>query len=69
MKQQTTPLFLGIPYDFRPPTWARVKARLWNPGGPMSAPHVWGWGYSLNFAHRGTWLLLAGLAILAFTAV
>ena len=63
------PRFLGIPYDFRWPTWRRARQRLWNPGGPMLAPHIWGWGYTLNFAHLGTWAIIAGLAGLASGAI
>lgn len=57
--------FLGVPYDFRKPTLARVLHRLYNPGGPMFSPHVFGWGYSLNLAHKGSWLFLGGVALLA----
>jgi uncharacterized membrane protein len=35
----------------------------------MFSPHVWGWGYTLNFAHAGTWLTILGLAILALGTV
>ena len=44
-----TGTFLGIPYDFRKPTWQRIKARVWNPeSDKLVAPHVFGWGYTLN---------------------
>lgn len=43
--------FLGIPYDWRRPTLARVKERWWNPGDPrFFTPKVSGWGYAINFA-------------------
>jgi hypothetical protein len=42
--------FLGIPYDFRWPTWSVVKERLWNSRDPrLFTPHVFGWGWSINF--------------------
>lgn len=50
---------LGVPYDFRKPSWSKVKGRLWSPGGPLMTPKVWGWGWTLNFAHKGSWLILA----------
>lgn len=41
--------YLGLPYDWRRPTWARFKARVWNPEDPrMLAPKAFGWGYDLN---------------------
>lgn len=41
--------FLGIPYDFRKPTLARIKERCWNPTDMrIFTPHVFGWGYSIN---------------------
>jgi hypothetical protein len=40
---------LGIPYSFEPPTPGRVKATVWNrDNDDLLAPHVYGWGYSLN---------------------
>ena len=63
------PEFLGMPYAFRPPTWRRARLRLWNRGGPMFSPHIWGWGYTLNFAHAGTWVTILGLAAFALGAV
>jgi hypothetical protein len=42
--------FLGMPYDFRALTWARVKARLWNPRDQrILVPKAFGWGYAINF--------------------
>jgi hypothetical protein len=42
--------FLGIPYDFTPPTVARVKRTACNPDNDrLLAPHTYGWGYSINF--------------------
>ena len=43
--------FLGIPYDWRLPTRARIEARWWNPAEPrLFTPRVTGWGYAINFA-------------------
>ncbi|MGZ4338749.1 MAG: DUF5808 domain-containing protein [Gaiellaceae bacterium] len=43
--------FLGIPYDWRRPTAARVKSRWWNPDDPrVLTPKAFGWGWDLNFA-------------------
>lgn len=43
--------FLGIPYDWRRPTKARFKARLWNPQEPrLIVPRAYGWGWTINFA-------------------
>ncbi len=40
-----------VPYDFRPPTPARVLERWWNPDDPrLFTPHVFGVGWSLNLA-------------------
>ena len=41
--------FLGIPYDWRAPTWERVKSRCWNPSDRrLLTPKTFGWGYDLN---------------------
>jgi len=54
-----TGTFLGIPYDWRRPTWARLKARVWNPDDPrLFTPKWFGWGYSINLA--AVWRLLRG---------
>lgn len=43
--------FLGVPYDWRRPTVARVKERWWNPGDPrLFTPKVYGWGWDVNLA-------------------
>jgi hypothetical protein len=43
--------FLGIPYDWRRPTWQRLRARIWNPDNPrLFVPRAFGWGYTINFA-------------------
>jgi uncharacterized membrane protein len=46
-----TGTFLGVPYDWRRPTRARVKSRLWNPAEPrLFVPRVFGMGWDINFA-------------------
>jgi hypothetical protein len=55
-------LFGFMPYDFRRPSIAKIGHRLYRPGGPMWAPKVYGVGWTLNFAHRGTHVLLAACA-------
>jgi uncharacterized membrane protein len=43
--------FLGVPYDWRRPTKARSKSKLWNRAEPrLFVPKVYGWGWSINFA-------------------
>ena len=38
-----------VPYDFRPPTPARVRARVWAPDDPrLLQPQVFGVGWSIN---------------------
>lgn len=42
--------FLGMPYEFRSPTTARVMERLWNPSNPqIFMPRLWGMGWAINF--------------------
>jgi hypothetical protein len=39
-----------VPYDFRRPTLARVRERLWAPESPhLVTPQVFGVGWSVNF--------------------
>jgi hypothetical protein len=48
MKSKTG-TFLKIPYDWRWPTWAVIKERMWNPQDQrLFTPHVFGWGWSIN---------------------
>jgi hypothetical protein len=53
MNSKNTPkvgTFWGIPYDWRKPTKARYRLRLWNPEEPkLITPRAFGWGYDLNF--------------------
>ncbi|MQA85955.1 MAG: hypothetical protein GEV03_15340 [Streptosporangiales bacterium] len=42
---------VGVPYDLRPPTPGRVRAALWDPTNDrILIPHVFGVGWSINFA-------------------
>jgi hypothetical protein len=43
-------VFLGIPFDWRIPTWQRFRERLWNPADRrVLVPKVFGWGWDINF--------------------
>jgi hypothetical protein len=37
-----------VPYDYRWPTVDRIKARLWDPNGPLIGPQVFGVGWTVN---------------------
>lgn len=51
MDKTRTGRFLGVPYDWRRPTWERAKSRWWNSEDRrIFTPKSWGWGYSLNLA-------------------
>jgi hypothetical protein len=42
---------LGLPYDFRPPTLARIRAEFWDPDNDaLFTPHAFGVGYGINLA-------------------
>jgi hypothetical protein len=44
-----TGTFLGMPYDFRAPSWERVRERAWNPADQrLFTPKSFGWGYDIN---------------------
>jgi hypothetical protein len=48
-RRPRTGTFLMIPYDWRMPTFARVKERWWNPTDRrFFTPKTWGWGFGLN---------------------
>jgi len=50
-KRSRTGKFLGVPYDWRPPTAARVRSRWWNPDEPrLFTPKAFGWGFDVNIA-------------------
>jgi hypothetical protein len=41
--------FLGLPYDWRRPTWSRIRERAWNPhDARLLTPKSFGWGYDIN---------------------
>ena len=49
MREKYTGRFLGLPYDWRRPTWQRFTSRVWNPDdGRLFAPKSFGWGLTLN---------------------
>lgn len=49
-----------VPYDLRPPTWARVRQAYWNPRDPrLFTDRVLGVGWAINL-HRAR-VLLSGL--------
>ncbi|HJS71903.1 MAG TPA: hypothetical protein VJ858_04170 [Acidimicrobiia bacterium] len=45
-----------VPYDFRLPTWDRIKTTYWNPGGPLLPGKVFGVGWAFNFGAVGRML-------------
>ncbi len=54
MRREPEGELLGIPYSFSPPTLERVKGRLWNAEDPrVLTPHIFGWGWSINFCQIG----------------
>jgi hypothetical protein len=47
---------LGMPYDWRRPTLARLRSRVWNPDEPrLFTPKSFGWGYDINFYRLVHW--------------
>jgi hypothetical protein len=49
---------LGVPYDFRLPTMAKVRERLWSPANPnLLVPHAFGMGWTLNLGRLRTLLV------------
>jgi hypothetical protein len=41
--------FLGVAYDWRAPTLARVRERVWNPADRrIFTPKELGWGWTIN---------------------
>jgi hypothetical protein len=59
--------WLGLlPYDFRRPTWSKVKSRLYRPGDSLWVPKVFGAGWTLNVAHpQAKWVGLATLILVS----
>jgi hypothetical protein len=50
-ERSKTGTFLGVPYDWRRPTVARLKSRWWNPEDPrLLTPRWFGWGWDINVA-------------------
>ena len=48
-RPQKTGKFLGTPYDWRRPTMARIKQRVWNPNDRhLFTPKSFGWGWDIN---------------------
>jgi hypothetical protein len=48
-KKEGRGTFLGLPYSFERPTPGQVRRSLWDPDDArLLAPHVFGWGYSVN---------------------
>jgi hypothetical protein len=46
-----------VPYDFRPPTWERIRGAYWNPESDrLFTDRVWGVGWAVNL-HRAKVLL------------
>jgi hypothetical protein len=49
-----------VPYDFRPPTWERIRDAYWNPASDsLLSDRVFGVGWAINL-HRAKTLLEAG---------
>jgi hypothetical protein len=49
MRLSKTGTFLRVPYDWRRPTWDRVKSRWWNPAdNRVFTPKTFGWGFDIN---------------------
>jgi ABC-type sugar transport system substrate-binding protein len=49
-----------VPYDFRPPTWERIRRAYWNPEDPrLFTDKVLGVGWSINL-NRASQLLEQG---------
>ena len=50
-------LFGIVPYDFRPPTWRRIRDAYWNPGSDhLFSDRVFGVGWAVNL-HRAKTLM------------
>ena len=49
-----------VPYDFRPPTWDRIRGAYWNPASDrLFSDRAFGVGWAINL-HRARTLLRAG---------
>ncbi|HVV90451.1 MAG TPA: DUF5808 domain-containing protein [Solirubrobacterales bacterium] len=48
-RREKTGTWMGVPYDWRRPTWARFRSRWWNPDDRrFFTPRAFGWGYDFN---------------------
>ncbi len=53
-----------VPYDFRPPTWQRIREAYWNPDSDrLFSDRVFGVGWAVNL-HRAKTLMEAGFDLL-----
>lgn len=51
MNEKRTGKFLGVPYDWRRPTVARLRSRWWNDHDTrIFTPKSYGWGFDVNVA-------------------
>jgi uncharacterized protein DUF5808 len=51
MSAPRTGRFLGLSYDWRRPTWTRLRAEWWNADSDrVFVPKAFGWGLGVNFA-------------------
>ena len=49
MAEKRTGTFFGVPYDWRPPTLARIRSRWWNADDArLLTPKAYGWGWDVN---------------------
>jgi hypothetical protein len=56
-----------VPYDFRPPTWERIRTAYWNPESDLLfSDRVFGVGWAINL-HRAKLLLESGFGRLMGT--
>ncbi|MBI4497876.1 MAG: hypothetical protein HY689_08270 [Chloroflexi bacterium] len=47
-----------VPYDFRPPTWERLRAAYWNPEDDrLLTPMPFGVGWAVNFGALRRWAM------------
>jgi hypothetical protein len=52
MSEEPQGRFHGIPYDWRRPTRARIKSRIWNDeDARIFTPRAFGAGWDINVAH------------------
>ena len=43
--------FLGLPYNWKRPTWAELRRACWEPDERrIIVPKTYGWGLAINFA-------------------